>query len=73
MKAILTFNLPEESEEHQTALDGWKWQSLVQELDNHLKGKLKHSNLTEEAYKELDELRGKLYNDAAGSGLSVWG
>ena len=37
MKAILEFNLPEESEEHQIALDGWKWREVLQLLDQSWK------------------------------------
>ena len=42
MKAIIEFNLPEDSDEHQIALDGWKWRIAVQEIDNKLRAMLKY-------------------------------
>ena len=38
MKAILEFTLPEETNEHQTALEGGKWRAALEELDNWLRG-----------------------------------
>lgn len=36
-RAILVYRLPQEAEEHQTALDGWKWRAVLQELDQEWK------------------------------------
>ena len=32
MRAVIEFDLPEESTEHQDAIDGWKWKSIVSAL-----------------------------------------
>ena len=37
MKAILEFNLPEDASAHQTALDGWKWKTVLETLDQQWK------------------------------------
>ena len=34
MKAILEFNLPEDETEHRQALDGYKWELVVWNLQN---------------------------------------
>jgi len=44
MKAILEFNLPEESLEHRLALDGSKWKAVCQEIDQWLRSLEKHSD-----------------------------
>ncbi len=36
MKASLTFNLPEESEEHQDAINGSKYKYQLDEVGNHV-------------------------------------
>lgn len=43
MTAQLTFNLPEESAEHQMALDGWKWKSLIEDVLHSICEDLKHN------------------------------
>lgn len=42
MKATLEFNLPEEDQEHQDALYGSRWRSVVFELDQRLRSRDKH-------------------------------
>lgn len=42
MKASLTFTLPEEAEEHRTALDGHRWRTVVEEIDRALRSTVKH-------------------------------
>ena len=44
MKAILEFNLPEEAEEHRTALNGPKYLVVLQELDAKLRNMKKYQN-----------------------------
>lgn len=47
MKAILEFNLPEESSEHQTAVDAAKWKGVLWDLDQWLRSQVKHGGKTE--------------------------
>ena len=61
MKATLTFNLPEENHEYSNAVDGSKMRSVLWDLDQWLRAKLKYEELTDgqyDAYKATrDELR----------------
>ncbi len=59
MTAQLTFNLPEESAEHQMALDGWKWKTVVEEILNNIRQDLKYNpeKLTADQQKILENLR----------------
>jgi len=61
MKTILEFNLPEETEELDSALNGPKYKSILIELDNHLRDTLKHQELTEYEYDIYDKVRSKIY------------
>jgi hypothetical protein len=44
MKATLEFNLPEESEEHNSAINGWKYQLILEEIFNYLRRQEKIGN-----------------------------
>lgn len=44
MKAVLEFNLPEESEEHLNALNGVKYRAVLDELDNELREQWKYQD-----------------------------
>lgn len=60
MKAILEFNLPEETEEHEQALNGWKYQSVLNKILNYLHSQeeLGKDSLTiEEIRKSIIETR----------------
>ena len=41
MKAILQFDLPEEADEHRSALDGANWKFLVYDLDERIRRDVK--------------------------------
>jgi hypothetical protein len=47
MKATLEFNLPEESEEHQLAVDGIKWRGVVSDILEELRRDRKYTELSE--------------------------
>lgn len=55
MKAVLIFNLPEEQSEHDTAVNGWKYKSVIWDMDNFLRNEIKHNN------KDYEEVRNKLH------------
>ena len=44
MKAILEFNLDEERQQFEDAVDGWKWKCIVIELDNELRTRTKYAS-----------------------------
>jgi hypothetical protein len=54
MKATLEFTLPEESEEHQLAVDGLKWRGVVSDILEELRRDRKYTELSESdaAYNE---------------------
>ena len=66
MKAILEFDLPAESVEHRTALNGSAWAGAMYELDQWLRGINKHGP---ESKIEVSEVRGKLYEELNARGL----
>ena len=56
MEAILKFNLPEDSEDFKEAQEGWKWKSALFELDQWIRGEVKHG----EGIKDGDQVREKI-------------
>lgn len=73
MTATLTFTLPEEADDLDLARKGGDWRSLVEDLDAHLRSRLKYEeDLHEEADKALQATRDKLHEFLAERGLSLW-
>jgi hypothetical protein len=76
-KVTIEFDTIEDKDEMDWCLNGLKWYSLAWELDQYLRNRLKHEelvdeaylrgrlkyedNLSEDAYKALDEVRAKLH------------
>lgn len=61
MTATLQFNLPEETEEFQFAINGTKWHSVLWELDQDLRAKIKHDDsLTDDYHSALEDTRMKI-------------
>lgn len=56
MEAILKFNLPEDSEEFKDAQNGWRWRSVLWELDQWIRSEVKHG----EGIKDGDQVREKI-------------
>jgi hypothetical protein len=71
--ASLTFNLPEESAEHQMALDGWKWKSIVSAILDNLRQDLKYNSekLTADQQKVLENMRGYICQQLTEENLSL--
>lgn len=60
-KAILEFNLPEEREEYEDAINGAKHSLIASELDEYLRQQLKYNNqLTEVQIDTYQAIRDKL-------------
>jgi hypothetical protein len=70
--ATLTFTLPEEQEEFYLAAKGADWRCALEDMDAHLRGRLKHEELTPDADRALDEARQKLHEFLQERGLSLW-
>lgn len=72
MTATLTFTLPEESDDLDLARKASDWRSLVEDLDAHLRSRLKYEEgLSEEADKALQATRDKLHDLLAERGLGL--
>lgn len=72
MKATLEFNLPDDQEDFQDAVNGQKWRLMVWEFDQYLRSQLKYNdNLSEEQYKVYQEIRDMLYQKMGEDGLSL--
>lgn len=56
MHATLKFQLPEESEQHQMAINGSKYYCLIQEVHNFIRRKFK-VDITEDQATMLEELK----------------
>jgi hypothetical protein len=69
--ATLTFTLPEEQEEFARAAQGSDWRMVVEDLDAHLRSRLKHEDLPEDTHVALDGARQHLYALVAERGLSL--
>ena len=62
MKATLKFNLPEEREEFELACNAVNYSIVLSDIDNYLRSKIKHADLTDEQYKVYEEIREQLWN-----------
>jgi hypothetical protein len=56
MRATISFKLPEEQTELQMALDVGKYHSVLNEVGNHLRSKLKHGDPSPEVREALQEV-----------------
>ncbi len=71
MTATLAFTLPEEQEEFARAAQGSDWRMVVEDLDAHLRSRLKHEELPEEVHAALDRARTHLYGLLEERGLNL--
>lgn len=67
MKARLEFNLPEENDDFQSAINGHKYKSAIWDFDQLLRSEMKYKELSEETYNAYkwcrEELRKILLED----------
>ena len=60
-KTIIEFSA-EEQHELNIALNGWRYHSVIWELQQYLRGEMKHGDLTDEQYQSYEKIRTKLYD-----------
>ena len=72
MTATLTFQLPEEADDLDLARKGSDWRLVVEDMDAHLRSKLKYEDLPEDVDAALDAARQHLHALVAERGLSLW-
>ena len=72
MKATIEFNLPDDQEDFQDAVNGQKWRLMVWDFDQKLRSQLKYNDkLSSEQYKVYEEIRDLLYQKMNEDGLSL--
>lgn len=59
-KIIQEFNIPEESEMAEIAINSWKYKSVVDYLFDVLNGQIKYKDLTEESVNVVEDIRQKI-------------
>lgn len=69
-KVILEFDLYEDKEAYQDAMNGTKYSASIQEFDNWLRGLVKHN--TTKFTEVYEEVRSKLYSICHDNGVKVW-
>lgn len=73
VKAILEFSLPEETTEHEDAVNGTKWKLVAWELDQFLRNYVKHGgcdDCEDNKYSAFEFVRTEIYNLMQGYNLS---
>lgn len=70
-KVILEFDGVEEQEDARTALDGWRWRSVVWEMDQYLRAQMKYSSLSDDEYSATEKAREKLRELVTESSLEL--
>lgn len=60
MKAILEFNLPDENYEYLNATNGTKFRSVLWDLDQWMRAKLKYEELPDGQYDAIKQTRDQL-------------
>lgn len=71
-KVIIEFDSVEEADEIRSALDGYKWQLAMWDLDQHLRNELKHNDkLTSELDDAYDKLRSKIREILSNYSLTI--
>lgn len=60
-KGILEFTLPEEDEEFKNASNGIVYKLILSDMDNYLRSRLKHEELSEPVREVLQAVRDKFW------------
>jgi hypothetical protein len=67
MKAVLEFDLPEDNDDFQAAINGYNYKSAIKDFDELLRSEMKYKELSKETYNAYkycrDELRKILAED----------
>ena len=71
MEATLTFELPEDRVDFECATHGVAWATVVWDMDQWLRGKLKHGHDFKTADEALEVVRRALQETLDGDGLSL--
>ena len=72
MKATLEFNLPEESQEFRTAINGWKFKSVLNEINEDLRSKIKwQDDMPDEVRFALQAVRDDMHQRLSDHNINI--
>jgi hypothetical protein len=71
-KVTMTFSLPEEQIEHDAALHGAEWKSIVYDLAVNLRTHLKYGHTFKTPDEALEAIKTLLWDDCNDAGLDPW-
>lgn len=64
MKITIEFNIPDEREEFELAVNAGKTQAIIDDLDNYLRGQIKYNDtLSDELVMAFEDIRGRLHGE----------
>ena len=69
MKAVLEFTLPEEQDEHQLAVNAWKWQGAFLEIRELVRQWLKYGHDFKNAEQVLEAIKNHMIDEMNERGL----
>lgn len=72
MKAILEFTLPEESHEHQDAIQGSQWKWALTEVVDYLRNQIKHADNSADEYRAFERTRERVSEILEERGLDLY-
>lgn len=71
MRATISFTLPEEQQEFEMSTKGILYSIVLSDLDNYLRSKIKHSQLSTDAYEAYADARRTLRDLASDRKIEV--
>lgn len=71
MKAIIQFDLPAESLEHQDALNGSQFKIIIGDLLNHIRSKTKYETPSKSKLQVYEELREFILSELESRDLTI--
>jgi len=72
MEAILKYNLPEDNQEFQTAVNGNKYKWVIQEVDQYLRSEIKYNDkLSNDTCKAFELVRDKIREELIENNISI--
>jgi hypothetical protein len=71
MKAILEFDLPEDNDDFQAAINGYNYKSAIKDFDELLRSEMKYKELSKETYNAYKYCRNELRKILAEDNLFI--
>jgi len=70
-KVTIEFNTIDEQHELELCINASKWYSIVSDYSEYLRTKIKYGELSDDAYKAIEEAREKLHELLNDEGLKI--